>query len=128
MIVGQYVLGIKVPGRSNSVIFMISGRRMAVWKGETAGAQTLVKEGSSILGDKSQALHLHRNVALWLHFLTHEYDDAIRSTSRKDRYYRCTFDCEQRKPFIEVCTRMKIFQVCVYKDKKHINMSRFFID
>lgn len=26
MIVGQYVLGIKVPGRSNSVIFMISGR------------------------------------------------------------------------------------------------------
>lgn len=30
MIVGQYVLEIKVPGRSNSVIFMISGRRMAV--------------------------------------------------------------------------------------------------
>lgn len=26
MIVGQYVLGIKVPGRSNLVIFMISGR------------------------------------------------------------------------------------------------------
>lgn len=26
MIVGQYVLGIKVPGRSNSVIFMILGR------------------------------------------------------------------------------------------------------
>lgn len=27
MIVEQYVLGIKVPGRGNSVIFMISGRR-----------------------------------------------------------------------------------------------------
>lgn len=32
MIVGQYVLGIKVPGRSNSVIFMISGR--SSWGGE----------------------------------------------------------------------------------------------
>lgn len=33
MIVGQYVLGIKVPGRSNSVIFMISGRRRAAQEG-----------------------------------------------------------------------------------------------
>jgi len=34
-------------------------------------------KGSSILGDKSQALHLHRNMALWLRLLTREYDDAL---------------------------------------------------
>lgn len=34
-------------------------------------------KGSSILGDKSQALHLHRNTALWLRLLMRECDDAF---------------------------------------------------
>lgn len=81
MIVGQYVLGIKVPGRSNSVIFMISGdgRRRRAAKERARARESREprvergrgegRKGSSILDDKSQALHLHRNMALWLRLL-----------------------------------------------------------
>lgn len=130
MIVGQYVLGIKVPGRSNSVIFMISGRPSS-WGGE-GERNTMETQGSregkgEEKARQSSATRVKPFICIetWpsgFRLLTRECDDALWSTFFQQRWNMylnyCVSASLLRSNHYITRERIKKYTREIHKDKK----------